>query len=50
MVLAGVIIGLIAGTDIGSRLANRIDRAALRGTLIAFVSIMAVYMAYKALT
>ncbi|HUN99380.1 MAG TPA: sulfite exporter TauE/SafE family protein [Bradyrhizobium sp.] len=49
-VLAGVIIGLLAGTDLGARLANRIDRAALRVTLIFFVSMMAIYMAYKALS
>jgi uncharacterized membrane protein YfcA len=49
-VLAGVIIGLLAGTDLGARLANRIDRSALHATLIFFVSAMAVYMAYKALS
>ncbi|HUN99739.1 MAG TPA: TSUP family transporter, partial [Bradyrhizobium sp.] len=49
-VLAGVIIGLLAGTDLGARLANRIDRAALHATLIFFVSAMAIYMAYKALS
>jgi uncharacterized protein len=49
-VLAGVIIGLIAGNDVGSRLANRIDQSRLRVTLIAFVSVMAIYMAYKALS
>jgi uncharacterized membrane protein YfcA len=48
--LAGVIIGLVAGTDIGARAANRIDRATLRVTMIAFVSLMAIYMALKALT
>ena len=49
-VLAGVIIGLVAGTDLGARLANRIDRSALHATLIFFVSAMAIYMAYKALS
>jgi uncharacterized membrane protein YfcA len=49
-ILAGVIIGLVAGTDLGARLANRIDRPALHATLIFFVSAMAVYMAYKALS
>ncbi len=48
--LVGVIVGLVVGADIGARLANRIDRSALRGTLIFFVSLMAVYMAFKALT
>jgi hypothetical protein len=33
-----------------ARLANRIDRTALHATLIFFVSAMAVYMAYKALS
>jgi uncharacterized membrane protein YfcA len=49
-VLAGVIVGLVAGTDIGARLANRINRATLHATLIFFVSAMAIYMAYKALS
>jgi uncharacterized protein len=49
-VLAGVVIGLLAGTDLGARLANRIDRSALHATMIFFVSAMAVYMAYKALS
>lgn len=49
-VLAGVIIGLLAGTDLGARLANRIDRSALHAILIFFVSAMAIYMAYKALS
>jgi len=50
LVLAGVILGLIVGNDFGSRLANRVDRSQLRGTLIAFVTLMAAYMAYKALS
>ena len=49
-VLAGVIIGLVTGNDVGSRLANRIDRSRLRATLIGFVSVMAIYMAFKALS
>jgi len=49
-VLAGVIAGLVVGTDIGARLANRIDRSALRITLVFFVSTMAIYMVYKALS
>jgi hypothetical protein len=47
--LLGVVLGLIAGTDSGAGLANRINHSALRATLIAFVSAMAAYMAYKAL-
>ncbi|MGF6429597.1 MULTISPECIES: sulfite exporter TauE/SafE family protein [Bradyrhizobium] len=48
-VLAGVIAGLLAGTDLGARAANRIDRARLRRAMIVFVSLMAVYMTFKAL-
>ena len=50
LALAGVIVGLIVGTDLGARIANRIDRTALRVTLIVFVSGMAFYMAFKALS
>jgi len=49
-VLLGVVVGLIIGTDLGARFANRIDRSRLRLTLIFFVSLMAIYMAYKALS
>ena len=49
-VLAGVIIGLIVGNDIGARFANRIGHLALRSLMVLFVSAMALYMAYKALT
>ncbi|WP_157343697.1 sulfite exporter TauE/SafE family protein [Bradyrhizobium pachyrhizi] len=48
-VLAGVIVGLLAGTDLGARAANRIDRARLRSAMIVFISLMAVYMIFKAL-
>ena len=49
-VLAGVTIGLLAGTDLGARAANRIDRARLRTAMIFFISLMAIYMAFKALS
>ncbi|HTO63682.1 MAG TPA: sulfite exporter TauE/SafE family protein [Bradyrhizobium sp.] len=49
-VLAGVIGGLTIGNDIGARLANRVDHAALRLMMIVFVSAMAIYMAYNALS
>jgi len=49
-VLAGVIVGLIVGTDLGARAANRIDRATLRVVIIFFVSLMAIYMTFKALS
>ncbi|VIO67043.1 sulfite exporter TauE/SafE family protein [Bradyrhizobium ivorense] len=48
-VLTGVIIGLLAGTDLGARAANRIDRTTLRRAMIFFVSLMALYMTFKAL-
>jgi uncharacterized protein len=47
--LCGVIVGLLAGTDLGARAANRIDHATLRVAMIFFVSLMAVYMTFKAL-
>ena len=46
--LAGVILGLVVGADIGARFANRIEPTKLRVTLIFFVSLMAVYMAFMA--
>ena len=49
-VLIGVIAGLAAGSDIGARLANRVERAALHATMVFFVSAMAIYMAFKALS
>jgi uncharacterized protein len=48
-VLAGVFVGLLAGTDLGARAANRIDRAKLRTAMIFFVSLMAIYLTFKAL-
>jgi uncharacterized protein len=47
--LIGVVVGLIIGTDLGARLANKIDRSMLPITMIFFVSLMALYMTYKAL-
>jgi uncharacterized protein len=47
-ILAGVILSLWAGTDIGARMANRIGDNALRRLAIAFVSAMAIGMAWKA--
>jgi uncharacterized membrane protein YfcA len=49
-VLAGVIVGLIVGNDIGARLANRVDRSVLHVMMVVFVSVMALYMAWKALS
>lgn len=48
--LVGVIVGLMIGTDLGARLANRINRLTLHVAMIFFVSLMAAYMSYKALS
>lgn len=48
-VMIGVIAGLLVGTDLGARAANRIDRARLRCAMISFVSVMVIYMTFKAL-
>lgn len=48
--LASILVGLIVGTDLGARLANKIDQAKLHIILISFVSLMAAYMSYKALS
>jgi uncharacterized membrane protein YfcA len=50
LVIAGVLIGLWTGTDLGARLANRISESVLRRLVVSFVTAMAIYMAYKALT
>jgi uncharacterized membrane protein YfcA len=43
------VLGLIAGTDIGARLANRFNDKILRRLLIGFIVLMAAYMAQDAL-
>jgi uncharacterized protein len=48
--VCGVILGLWGGTDIGARLAIRVSEGALNWCAIGFVSIMALYMAGKALS
>jgi hypothetical protein len=48
-IVAGVILGLWGGADIGARMANRIGEAALRRLGIAFVSAMTLYMTFKAI-
>jgi uncharacterized protein len=48
--LVGVIVGLLIGTDLGARLANKIDRSMLHVAMIFFVSLMAAYMIYKAVS
>jgi uncharacterized protein len=49
VVLAGVVLGLVAGTDVGARLANRLNDKALRRSLLVFIVLMAGYMAHEAL-
>ncbi len=49
VVLVGVVLGLVAGTDIGARLANRMNDQNLRRSLLAFIVLMAGYMAHEAL-
>lgn len=46
----GIVAGLWIGTDLGARLANRVSKAALRRTIIGLISLMALYMTYKALS
>jgi uncharacterized protein len=48
-ILVGVVLGLIAGTDIGARLANRVNDKILRRLLIGFIVLIAAYMAQEAL-
>jgi uncharacterized protein len=48
-ILIGVVLGLIVGTDVGARLANRVDDKALRWLLIGFIALITAYMASKAL-
>jgi uncharacterized protein len=49
LVIAGVVLGLWCGTDLGARMANRVGKTALHRILVGFTSVMAVYMTYKAL-
>jgi uncharacterized protein len=50
LVIGGVVLGLWGGTDLGARMANSVGKTTLHHTLVGFVSTMAIYMAYKALT
>jgi uncharacterized membrane protein YfcA len=50
LLMAGVVVGLWAGTDFGARMANRFSEASLRLSLLCFVTGMAIYMAYRATT
>ncbi|MCK1392222.1 sulfite exporter TauE/SafE family protein [Bradyrhizobium sp. 1] len=48
--VVGVVAGLWIGTDLGARAANGVNKKVLRRAMIALVSLMALYMTYKALT
>ena len=48
--IIGILAGLWVGTDLGARMANGVSRAMLRQAMIALVSLMALYMTYKALS
>lgn len=45
----GIVAGLWVGTDLGARLANRVSKSVLRRIMIGLISLMALYMTYKAL-
>jgi uncharacterized membrane protein YfcA len=47
--IAGVVVGLWAGTDFGARVANHLSETALHSALLCFVTAMAIYMAYRAM-
>ena len=49
-ILAGVVVGLWIGTNLGARAANAISAEALHRALVGLVSAMTLYMAWKALT
>ena len=49
LIIGAVVLGLWCGTDLGARMANRVDKRALHRILVGFTSVMALYMTYKAL-
>ncbi|UPK30226.1 sulfite exporter TauE/SafE family protein [Bradyrhizobium sp. 195] len=48
--IIGILAGLWIGTDLGARMANGISKSVLRRVMLAFISLMALYMTHKALT
>jgi hypothetical protein len=48
--MIAIIAGLWLGTDLGARMANGVDKAALRRIMIVFVTMMMLYMMFKAVT
>ena len=47
--IAAIIAGLWLGTDLGARMANGVDKSVLRRTLIVFLTLMTLYMVFKAI-
>ncbi|MDE5441762.1 TSUP family transporter [Bradyrhizobium sp. CSA207] len=48
--IIGILAGLWVGTDLGARMANAVSKSVLRRIMIGLISLMALYMTYKALT
>ena len=46
----GSLAGLWVGTDLGARMANGVSKSVLRRIMIGLISLLALYMTYKALT
>jgi uncharacterized membrane protein YfcA len=49
-ILLAVIVALWGGTDLGARLANRLERTTLRRALVVMVTAMTLYMVWRALS
>ena len=47
--IIGILAGLWVGSDLGARMANGVSKSVLRRVMIAFISLMALYMTHKAL-
>lgn len=48
--IIGILAGLWIGTDLGARMANGVSKSVLRRIMVGLVSLMALYMTYKALS
>ncbi|MGV7213593.1 sulfite exporter TauE/SafE family protein [Bradyrhizobium sp. UFLA05-112] len=48
--IIGILAGLWIGTDLGARMANGVSKSVLRRIMIGLVSLMALYMTWKALS
>jgi uncharacterized membrane protein YfcA len=48
-ILLAVVVGLWGGTDLGARVANHLQRTALRRLMVVMVTAMALYMAWSAM-